>query len=39
VGAEPVACGAAVAAWQRASLPDGDDFNRIAALLMQGDPA
>jgi 3-hydroxyisobutyrate dehydrogenase len=39
VGAGPVACGAAVAAWQRASLADGDDFNRIAALLMQGDPA
>jgi 3-hydroxyisobutyrate dehydrogenase len=39
VGAEPVACGAAVAVWQKASLADGDDFNRIAALLMQEDPA
>ncbi|WP_137177901.1 NAD(P)-dependent oxidoreductase [Roseomonas sp. AR75] len=39
VGAAPSACGAAVAAWEGASLADDADFNRIAALLMAGDAA
>ncbi|PWS36670.1 3-hydroxyisobutyrate dehydrogenase [Falsiroseomonas bella] len=39
VGAEPSACGAAVAAWETPALPDDADFNRIAALLMQEERA
>jgi 3-hydroxyisobutyrate dehydrogenase len=36
VGAAPAACAAAVATWEGAAVPDDADFNRVAALVMQG---
>ena len=36
VGAEPAACGGAAAVWEAAAVGDGEDFNRVAALLLEG---
>lgn len=36
VGAEPTACGAAAALWERSGLGDGEDFNRLTAAILEG---
>jgi len=39
VGAEPVACAAAAAAWEGAPVADDADFNRVAAAVLAGQRA
>jgi 3-hydroxyisobutyrate dehydrogenase len=39
VGAEPAACGAAASLWEALPVGDGEDFNRLAAAILEGAPA